>query len=205
MWFNVDKSLKILKQWKSLISLCNLSSRAQRSVKITRISGGGIAMYTTFWIGIYGLLSVLISIFSGFNSIIVLFQWQICLVSDEICLVSSLALSGVSLNGDCMTVNWGSVAMEQRMNGYSVEYGSFFSPNWIVIQRSRGKSVDCPSQLILISLPSFVAIEDMKMVAIDSLENEQKKKGFFYSRLYFLLKNTILPMKDIVKSGLQVH
>ena len=126
MWFNANKSPKILKQWKLLISLCNMSSRAQKSPKITQISGGGIAMYTTFWIGIYGLLSVLISIFSGFNSIFVLFQWQICLVSDEICLVSSLALSGVSLNGDCMTVNRGSVAMEQRMNGYSVEYGSFF-------------------------------------------------------------------------------
>ena len=50
------------------------------------------------------------------------------------------------------------------------------------------KSVDCPSQLILISLPSFVAIEDMKMVAIDSLENKQKKKGVFDARLYFLLK-----------------
>ena len=126
MWFNVDKSPKLLKQWKSLISLCNLSSRAQKLPKLTQTLGGGIAMYSTFWIGIYGLLSVLISDFSSFNSIFVLFQWQICLVSDEICLVSSLALSGVSLNGDCMTVNWGSVAMEQRMNGYSVEYGSFF-------------------------------------------------------------------------------
>ena len=105
---------------------CNLSSRAQELPKLTQNSGGGIAMYPTFWIGIYGLLSVLISDFSGFNSMFVLFQWQICLVSDEICLVSSLALSGVSLNGNCMTVNWGSVAMEQRMNGYSVEYGSFF-------------------------------------------------------------------------------
>ena len=105
---------------------CNLSSRAQKLPKLTQTLGGGIAMYSTFWIGIYGLLSVLISDFSSFNSIFVLFQWQICLVSDEICLVSSLALSGVSLNGDCMTVNWGSVAMEQRMNGYSVEYGSFF-------------------------------------------------------------------------------
>ena len=126
MWFNVDKSPKILKQWKSLISPCNLSSRAQKLPKLTQTLGGGIAMYSTFWIGIYGLLSVLISDVSSFNSIFVLFQWQMCLVSDEICLVSSLALSGVSLNGDCMTVNWGSVAMEQRMNGYSVEYGSFF-------------------------------------------------------------------------------
>ena len=190
MWFNVDKSPKLLKQWKSLISLCNLSSRAQKLPKLTQTLGGGIAMYSTFWIGIYGLLSVLISDFSSFNSIFVLFQWQICLVSDEICLVSSLALSGVSLNGDCMTVNWGSVAMEQRMNGYSVEYGSFFSPSWIVNQRSRGKSVDCPSQLILISLPSFGAIEDMKMIAISSLKKWSKERRRFWRKAIIPAKTT---------------
>ena len=169
---------------------CNLSSRAQEVPKLTQNLGGGIAMYSIFWIGIYGLLSVLISDFSGFNSMFVLFQWQICLVSDEICLVSSLALSGVSLNGNCMTVNWGSVAMEQRMNGYSVEYGSFFSPNWIVIQRSRGKSVDCPSQLILISLPSLVWKEDMKMVAISSLKKWTKERRRFWRKAIFPAKTT---------------
>ena len=104
MWFNVDKSPKILKQWKSLISVCNQSSRAQKSAKITKNSGGGSVVYSTFWIWSFCL-----------------FWFQIFPVSMPYCAVSMTDLSG--FRWDLSGFQFGSVWCESEWRLHDCQLG----------------------------------------------------------------------------------
>ena len=190
MWFNANKSPKILKQWKSLISLCNnelLGSEIAQNHPNFRWRDRDVHNFLDWYLWSF-----------------VCFNFNFFRLQFDICIVSMTDLSG--FRWELSGFQFGSVWCESEWRLHDCQLGVggngtkderifsrvrlFFSPNWIVIQRSRGKSVDCPSKLILISLPSLVWKEDMKMIAINSMKKWTKERRRFWRKAIFPAKTT---------------